>query len=206
MSTKGIVFVVDDDVRIRESLQSLLVAADYDVRLYGDVESFLAESLPNVPCCIILDLNLGSVSGLEVQRRLSRDAASAVIFLTGCADIPSTVRAMKAGALDFLTKPVEEDELLLAVNNALYRATLRWERRKAEREIRRSYMTLTPRERDVLPFVVQGFLNKQTAYELGTSEITIRIHRGNIMRKMRADSLAHLVRLAGKLGIPQPQI
>lgn len=202
-SADGIVFLVDDDIRVLKSLENLLTAAGYQVRPYDSAELFLAASKPEVPCCVILDLKLGTSSGLDVQRQLSREAPMPVIVLTGCGNVRTSVIAMKAGAFDFLTKPIQEHKLLSAVQGALQQSRSWGEERKIEREIRRRYQTLTPREREVLPYVVGGFLNKQTAYELGNSEITIRIHRGNIMKKMRADSLADLVRLAGRLGIPQ---
>lgn len=203
MQNSGVIFVVDDDVRIREALQNLLLAAGYQVRVYEDPEAFLAAPRPDLPACALLDLKIGAVDGLDVQARLGRDPSLPVIFLTGWGDVPTAVRAIKAGACHFLTKPVMQDELLLAVASALCQAKQQRQRCSAEAETRRDYLTLTPRERDILPFIVRGYLNKQTAYELGTSEITIRIHRGKIMRKMRADSLAHLVRLAAQLGIPQ---
>lgn len=201
MEHSGIVFLVDDHVNIRASLQNLLIAAGYQVRAFEDPELFLAAAKPYAPCCAILDLKLGDTSGLDVQTRLSRETQMPVIFLTACGDVPTAVRAMRAGACDFLTKPVLQNELLLAVNSALSRARDGWQQRMAEDKARRDYLTLTPRERDVLPYVVRGFLNKQTAYELGTSEITIRIHRGHIMRKMKAGSLPHLVRLAETVGV-----
>ncbi len=202
-STDGVIFVVDDDMQVLVSLENFLRAVGYQVRPYNAGESFLASPKPELPCCVILDLNLGASGGLEIQRKLSREAPMPVIFLTGYGNIRTTVIAMKAGACDFLMKPVQEDELLFAVQRALRQSKLQQEEHRVEREIRRRYLTLTPREQEVLPFIVRGFLNKQTAYELGTSEITIRIHRGNIMKKMKADSLAHPVRLAARLGIPQ---
>jgi FixJ family two-component response regulator len=202
-STDGIVFVVDDDIRVLESLDNLLTAMGYEVRPYDDGELFLTAPKPEVPCCAVLGLNLGTSDGLIVQRQLTRETPMPVIFLSGCGNIRTAVKAMKAGAYDFLTKPVQEDKLLSSVQCALLQSKAQGEQRRLKKEIRRRYQTLTPRERDVLPYVVRGFLNKQTAYELGTSEITIRIHRGNIMKKMTADSLADLVRLAGRLGIPQ---
>ncbi|MEI9980417.1 MAG: response regulator [Edaphobacter sp.] len=203
MSTNGIISVVDDDMRILVSLENLFTAMGYQVRAYDAGELFLAAPKPEAPCCVILDLNLGTSGGLDVQRQLNLESPMPIIFLTSRRDVRATVKAMKAGACDFLMKPVQEDELLFAVQCALQQSKLQGEERKIEAEIRRRYLKLTPREQDVLPFIVRGLLNKQTAYELGTSEITIRIHRGNIMRKMRADSLADLVRLAGRLGIPQ---
>jgi FixJ family two-component response regulator len=203
MSNDGIIFVVDDDMRVLISIETLLTAVGYQVRPYDSGELFLEARKPETPCCVILDLNLGTSSGLDVQRQLSHEVAMPLIFLSGYGDVRTTVEAMKAGAYDFLTKPIEEDKLLSTVECALQHSRLLWEECKIEREIRRRYRTLTPREQYVLPFIVRGLLNKQTAYELGTSEITIRIHRGSIMKKMRADSLADLVRFACRLGIPQ---
>lgn len=200
--TDGIVFVVEEDMRLLASLGNLLTAVGYQVKLYDSGELFLAAPNPDLPCCVILDLNPETSDGLEVRRQLNREAPMPVIFLTGSDNIRTTVQAMKAGACDLLAKPILEDELLSVVQSALQRSKLQSEERKIARGIRHRYMTLTRREKDVLPFIVRGLLNKQTAYELGISEITIRIHRGNIMKKMRADSLADLVRLAGKLGIP----
>jgi FixJ family two-component response regulator len=203
MDLRGTIFVVDDDVRILKSLRNLLLSAGHHVVAYEDPELFLSVPKPNAPCCALLDLKLGVASGLDVQARLGEDKALPVIFLTGCGDVPAAVKAMKAGACDFLMKPVMRDRLLLAVNNALREAHRQQEKIEAEARARCDYLTLTPRERDILPYIVRGFLNKQTAFELGTSEITIRIHRGRIMRKMRADSLPHLVRLAARVGIPE---
>jgi FixJ family two-component response regulator len=154
-----------------------------------------------VPSCLILDLNLGDTTGLDLQRKLTDDSTLPVIFLTGFADIPTTVKAMRGGASEFLSKPIEEERLLPAIEAALAEAESQWADRQSLRDLRRNYERLTPREREVLPYIVRGFLNKQTAYELGRSEITIRIHRGQIMRKMEADSLAELVRMGNRLGI-----
>ena len=198
---KRIVYVLDDDLRIRESLETLLSAAGFKVMLFTEPESFLAFQRPEEPSCLILDLNLGDTTGLDLQQKLGDDSALPVIFLTGVGDIPTTVKAMRRGASEFLSKPVDEEELIPAIETALKQAEERWADRQYLRQLRRNYESLTPREREVMPYVVRGFLNKQTAYELGTSEITIRIHRGQIMRKMKADSLADLVRMASRLGI-----
>lgn len=201
INTDGIIFVVDGDARIRQSLESLLADVGYQVRSYEAAELFLAAPKAELPCCVILDLNLGTSSGLDVQCRLNREAPMPVIFLSDCGTVRTVVQAMKAGACNFLMKPIKNDELLSAVQSALRQSKLQWEERRRRREIRCRYLTLTRREQEVLPFVVRGFLNKQTAYELGTAEVTIRIHRCNIMKKMRAASLAELVRLADRLGI-----
>lgn len=196
------VYVLGDDAGTQEKLQELLSWHGYSVETFRKADDFLSLPGPNVPACLILDLNQGDSDGLAVQQRLTGDAKMPIIFLSGVADIPTTVKAMRAGASEFLLKPVNEDALLSALNSAMKQAHERWTFRQFVRRIRKSYKSLTPREREVLPYIVRGFLNKQTAYELGTSEITIRIHRGQIMRKMNASSLAELVWLAERLGIP----
>jgi FixJ family two-component response regulator len=171
---------------------------------FSSAAEYLAFKRPDVPACLILDLDLPGMNGLELQKELADVGGPAIIFLTGYGDIPSTVRAMKAGATEFLSKPVEEEDLFRAIDAAI-RIDEEARLKNAElNAIQKRYASLTPREREVLPFVVSGLLNKQTAWELGTSEITIRIHRGQIMKKMDAQSLADLVRMAGKLGIPLP--
>jgi FixJ family two-component response regulator len=201
MKSQRIVYAIDDDLGIRESLDGLLAAAGYKVHVFAEPNEFLAFARPDVPSCLILDLNLGDTTGLDLQRKLTDDSTLPVIFLTGFADIPTTVKAMRGGASEFLSKPIEEERLLPAIEAALAEAESQWADRRSLRELRRNYERLTPREREVLPYIVRGFLNKQTAYELGRSEITIRIHRGQIMRKMEADSLAGLVRMGNRLGI-----
>lgn len=205
MSSAGpIVYVVDDDCRIREALLALLSSAGYDVMAFSSAAEYLAFVRPDVSACLVLDLDLPGMNGLELQKQLWEVGSPAIVFLTGHGDIPSTVKAMKAGATEFLSKPVEEEDLLRAIDAAI-RTDDEIRRKTAElNEIKKRYALLTPRERDVFPFVVSGLLNKQTAWELGTSEITIRIHRGQIMKKMEAQSLADLVRMAAKLGIPKP--
>ena len=200
MDSKRMIYVIDDDKCIRESLDALLAAAGYNVQIFAEPRAFMAFARPDVPSCLILDLNLGDTTGLDLQDQLAGEPVLAVIFLTGFGDIRTTVKAMRRGASEFLSKPVEEEQLLPAIEAALAEAELRWAGYLQLRELRRRYKVLTPREREVLPYIVHGFLNKQTAYELGTSEITIRIHRSQIMRKMKADSLAGLVRMAGRLG------
>jgi len=204
-TTQPIVYVLDDDRRIREALEAMLTSMGYRVHLFADAEQYLAHPRANVPGCLILDLELPGMTGLELQRRLSGSLGPPLIFLTGHGDIPSTVKAMKAGATEFLSKPFDPDDLIKAIDSAI--AADKAARLKNEDllEFQHRYAQLTPREREVFPYVVSGLLNKQTASELGTSEITIRIHRGQIMRKMQAESLADLVRIASRLEIALPE-
>jgi FixJ family two-component response regulator len=194
-----VVFVVDDDHRVREALCSLLASVGLRVNAYGSAAEFLEAEKPDAPACLVLDLQLPGPSGLELQRELADGTGPPIVFITGHGDIPSSVRAMKAGAIEFLPKPFGDQELLAAIDAALA-LDRKGRRERAElAELRKQYALLTPREREVLPFVVAGLANKQTAAELGTSEITIGVHRGQIMRKMGARSLAELVRMADKL-------
>ena len=198
---RSLVFVVDDDARVRDALSSLLASAGFEVVAFGSATEFLNADKPDTATCLVLDLELPDIHGLELQKELAEREAPPIVFITGHGDIPSSVKAMKAGAVEFLSKPFGDEELLRAIDAAL--ALDRAERlKRAERgALKERYERLTPREREVLTFVVAGFANKQTAGELGTSEITIGVHRGQIMRKMGARSLAELVRLADKLGI-----
>ncbi|MGC4053752.1 MAG: response regulator [Paludibaculum sp.] len=199
-----IVFVVDDDQSVRESLCSFIESLGLRVATFGSAQEFLAAEKPDAPACLILDLNLPDTNGLELQRDLAEQDAPPIVFITGHGDIPTTVRAMKAGAIEFLPKPFREQDLLLAIDAALaLDRTARRERSELD-QLQKHYSLLTPREREVLPFVVAGFANKQTASDLGTSEITIGVHRGQIMRKLGARSLAELVRMADRLGIQPP--
>jgi len=198
---RPIVFVVDDDVRIRDALASLLASAGLDVVVFASATEFLGADKPDAPACLVLDLELPDVHGLELQKDLAEREAPPIVFITGHGDIPSSVKAMKAGAVEFLPKPFGDKELLSAINAGIALDRSVRLKRSERAELTRRYGRLTPREREVLTFVVGGFANKQTADELGTSEITIGVHRGQIMRKMRALSLAELVRLADKLGI-----
>ncbi|WP_035357176.1 response regulator transcription factor [Edaphobacter aggregans] len=201
-SDRSIVYVVDDDSRIREALLALLSSVGYDVMTLSSAAEYLAFQRPDVSACLVLDLDLPGMNGLELQKQLADAGGPPIVFLTGHGDIPATVKAMKAGATEFLSKPFEQEDLLRAIDSAI---RIDGEIRLKNTElnaIKKRYASLTPREREVLPFVVSGLLNKQTAWELGTSEITIRIHRGQIMKKMEAQSLADLVRKAAKLGIP----
>lgn len=196
-----IVFVVDDDYRMQEALSSLVAAMGFRVATFGSASEFLGTERPDSPACLILDLELPDVNGLELQQELADRDAPPVIFVTGHGDIPSSVRAMKAGAIEFLTKPFGEQELQNAIEAAIAMDRFARQKRSEFTYLKNRYSLLTPREQEVLPFVVAGFLNKQTAADLGTSEITIRVHRGQIMRKMGARSLAELVRMADKLGV-----
>jgi len=196
-----IVFVVDDDHRVREALSSLILSVGLQVAVFGSAAEFLEFKRPEVPGCLVLDLQLPGASGLELQQQLLAGATPPIVFISGHGDIPSSVRAMKAGAIEFLQKPFDDEELLRAIRAAVDQDRIARQKRSELAELQERYKHLTPREREVLPFVVAGFANKQTASELGTSEITIGVHRGQIMRKMAAKSLAELVRMADKLGI-----
>jgi FixJ family two-component response regulator len=200
-SDSPIVFVVDDDSRVREALSSLVASIGLEVAVFGSAQEFLKSEKPDSPACLVLDLELPGSSGLELQKELATGYAPPIIFITGHGDVPSSVRAMKAGAIEFLSKPFGEQELLQAIDTAIALDRKARQERSEVAELQRHYALLTPRERQVLPFVVAGLANKQTAGELGTSEITIGVHRGQIMRKMAAHSIAELVRMADKLGI-----
>jgi FixJ family two-component response regulator len=199
-----VVFVVDDDVRVREALSDLLASVGLRVSAFGSASEFLESEKPDAPACLVLDLELPGISGLELQRELAERDAPPIVFISGHGDIPSSVRAMKAGAIEFLSKPFGEQELLQAIDSAIVLDRAARQKRSEIAELQKHYDFLTPREREVLPFVVAGFANKQTAADLGTSEITIGVHRGQIMRKMGARSLAELVRMADRLGISRP--
>ena len=200
-SDDPIVFVVDDDHRVREALSSLLASVGLQVVAFGSAAEFLESEKPDSPTCLVLDLELPDTSGLELQRELAAVDGPPIVFITGHGDIPSSVRAMKAGAVEFLAKPFSEQELLQAIDAAIAVDRETRQKRSELAELQRHYALLTPREREVLPFVVAGFANKQTAADLGTSGITIGVHRGQIMHKMGARSLAELVRMSDKLGI-----
>lgn len=203
-SESPIVFVVDDDVRVREALSDLLSSVGLRVNAFGSASEFMESEKPDAPACLVLDLDLPGVSGLDLQRELASGDSPPIVFITGHGDVPSSVRAMKAGAIEFLAKPFGEQELLQAIDSAIVLDRAARQKRSEIAELQRHYVLLTPREREVLPFVVAGFANKQTAADLGTSEITIGVHRGQIMRKMGARSLAELVRMADRLGVARP--
>lgn len=196
-----IVFVVDDDYRVREALSRLISSVGLRVATFGSASEFLESEKSDTPACLILDLELPDVSGFELQQELAVRDAPPIVFITGHGDIPSSVRAMKAGAIEFLSKPFGEQELLRAIDAAIILDRDARRKRSEVAGLRKHYSLLTPREREVLSFVVAGFANKQTASDLGIAENTIGVHRVQIMRKMGARSLAELVRMADKLGI-----
>jgi len=202
MAPDHIVLIVDDDRRIRESLTALLSSFDMQAIAFGSAAEYLAYPKPEVAACLILDVELPDLNGLELQSRIAEGHHPHIVFITGHGDIPSSVRAIKAGAVDFLTKPFKEGDLMRAINAALAQNRDAGRERAELDELRRRLSTLTPRERDVLPLVASGLLNKQAAAELEISEVTLQIHRGNLMRKMGAGSLADLVRMAGMVDIP----
>ncbi|MGA3087915.1 MAG: response regulator transcription factor [Terriglobales bacterium] len=199
----SIVFVVDDDASMREALKNLIRSVGLKVEGFGSTQEFMQMKRPDVPCCLILDIRLPGISGLDFQRRLNESNVSIpIVFITGHGDIPMSVRAMKAGAVEFLTKPFRDQDLLDAIQVALERDRARHQRETEMATLRDRFAGLTPREREVLPLVVSGLPNKQIAGEIGTSETTVKVHRGQLMRKMGADSLPELVRMAERIGIP----
>ena len=197
-----IVFVVDDDPSVRVALTNLFRSMDLGVEVFGSPSELLQTKLPDVVSCLVLDIRLPGVSGLDFQTRLAEaDIHIPIVFMTGHGDIPMSVRAMKAGAIDFLIKPFRDQDMLDAVTRALERDRKRRDDEKAVLQLRLQLESLTPREREVIALVTAGLMNKQIAAELGVSEITVKIHRGHVMRKMKAKSLADLVRMAETLGI-----
>ena len=201
-SQDHVVFIVDDDPRIRESLSSLLSSLDMHAIAFGSASEYLAFPKPDVPACLLLDLELPDINGLDLQTRIAPGERPPIVFITGHGDIPSSVRAIKAGAVDFLTKPFRDTDLMRAIDAALAQSRRNRLARAELADLHRRLSSLTPRERELLPLVVGGLLNKQAAAMLGISTITTQIHRSHIMQKMRADSLAELVRMAGMLEIP----
>ena len=199
------VFVVDDEPSVRRSLARLLKTAGYEVEVFASAREFLEHTPSDGVGCLVLDVRMPDLNGLELQQALAKsDRSMPIVFITGHGDIPTSVRAMRAGATDFLPKPFEADELLRAIERALATAREEQEKRSASADAERLLATLTPRENEVLRHVITGRLNKQIAAELGTSEKTIKVHRGRVMRKMRVQSVAELVRLCEKLGIRGP--
>jgi FixJ family two-component response regulator len=199
---QSIVFVIDDDISVREALKSLLRSVGMRVEVFGSAIEFLKYKFPDAAACLVLDIRMPGVNGLDFQVELTKaDIRIPIIFITGHGDIPMSVRAMKAGAVEFLTKPFRDQDLLDAVQIALDRDRTRRSLDKTTSEVRANFETLTPREQEVIGFVTAGLMNKQIAAELGVSEVTVKVHRGNVMKKMDAHSIADLVRMADALGI-----
>jgi FixJ family two-component response regulator len=200
-AASSIVFVVDDDVSVREALELLIKSAGLQAETFASAQDFLAHPRPTVPSCLVLDVTLPGLNGLELQQRMAERTDMPIIFITGHGDVPMSVRAMKAGAIEFLTKPFNDGVLLEAIGQALARSREALGRESEMQRLRSCYASLTPRERDVMALVVSGLLNKQVGGELGISEITVKAHRGQVMRKMKADSLPELVTMAARLGL-----
>jgi FixJ family two-component response regulator len=202
-----IVFIVDDDISVRDSLELLVRAAGWQPKLFASAQEFLSHPRALVPSCLVLDVNLPDLNGLDLQKRIAGDRIDMpIIFITGYGDVPMTVRAMKAGAVEFLTKPFSDEVLLNAICNALERSRTALGNEVEMQSLRDGYASLTPREREVMRLVVSGLLNKQVGWELGISEITVKAHRGRVMQKMKAGSLADLVKMAGRLRLmPVPK-
>jgi RNA polymerase sigma factor (sigma-70 family) len=206
MDADALVFVVDDDASLRASLQDLLESVGLQVAACASAQEFLRRPRPEGPSCLVLDVRLPGLSGLELQRQLAAgDLTLPIIFITGHGDIPMSVQAMKAGAVEFLPKPFRDQDLLDAIHQALARDRHAREQRAQREALRRRFDTLTPRQRDVMARMVAGRLNKQIAGELGTSEATVKTHRQQVMAKMRAESLADLIRIADQLGLLPPK-
>jgi FixJ family two-component response regulator len=197
-----VVFVVDDDVSVRESLELLILSAGWQPEMFASAEEFLERSRIDGPSCLVLDVTLPNLNGLDLQKLIVDRTDMPIIFITGYGDVPSTVQAMKAGAVEFLTKPFGDDVLQNAISQAIDRSRAALAHEAELRSLRDCYASLTPRERETMALVVSGLLNKQIAAELGISEITVKAHRGQVMRKMRVQSLADLVRVAAALDVP----
>lgn len=200
----GVVYLVDDDQGVREAISELLASLKIEHVTFGSAEEYLGYVRTDLCGCLVLDIQLPDINGLDLQRQLGTGSSPPIIFISGHGDIPSTVRAMKAGAIEFLTKPIDPERLLPAIR-AAFAEDLERRQKTADRvNLQRRFALLTPREREVLPLIAGGMLNKQAAAVLRITEVTLQVHRGQIMRKMGADSFADLVRMAGKLGIPEP--
>jgi FixJ family two-component response regulator len=203
---RSVVFVVDDDISVRESLELLIKTAGWQPETFASAQEFLSRPRATVPCCLVLDVTLPGLNGLELQQQLAERTEMPIIFITGHGDVPMSVQAMKAGAVEFLTKPFKDDVLLEAIHGAIERSRVALRLDSEVRAVRTCYESLTPREREVMALVVSGLLNKQVGGELGISEITVKAHRGQVMRKMKADSLPDLVTMAARLGLrPAPK-
>ena len=196
-----IVFVVDDDISVRESLELLIAHAGWQPETFASAQEFLSRPRELAPNCLVLDVSLPDLSGLDLQKLVADRIEMPIIFITGYGDVPMTVRAMKAGAVEFLTKPFAEEGLLSAIRHAIERSQTALANEAEMHALRYRYASLTPREREVMAMVVSGLLNKQVGFELGISEITVKAHRGKVMLKMKADSLADLVRIAERLRV-----
>ena len=201
LQDKPIVFVVDDDISVRESLEMLIQFAGWQPETFASAEEFLAHPRVLTPNCLVLDVSLPDLNGLDLQKLVADRIEMPIIFITGYGDVPMTVRAMKAGAVEFLTKPFAEEALLGAIRHAIERSQTALGNEAEMQALRGRYASLTPREREVMAMVVSGLLNKQVGFELGISEITVKGHRGKVMLKMKADSLADLVRIAERLRV-----
>ena len=202
MKDDHIVFIVDDDRRVQEALGELLEAHGMRAVVFGSAGEYVRSEKPDVPACLILDVELPDINGLELQRQIAQADHPPIVFITGHGDIPSSVRAIKHGAIDFLTKPFSDADLMTAVHAAIAEDRKKRSEQADLGMLRKRYLELTPREREVLPLVISGLLNKQAASELGISEVTLQVHRRNVMQKMAAASLADLVRIAERLEIP----
>ena len=199
---KPIVFVVDDDVSVRESLELLIRFEGWQPETFASAEEFLARPRVSTPSCLVLDISLPDLNGLELQQLIATDRVDMpIIFITGHGDIPMTVQAMKAGAIEFLTKPIDDESLLTAIRNAIKRSEAALDKHAELQALRKCHESLTAREREVMRLVVSGMLNKQIGLRLGISEITVKAHRGKMMQKMKADSVADLVKMAVRLGL-----
>jgi FixJ family two-component response regulator len=201
---KSIVLVIDDDASVREALSNLIRSVGLQAKVFASAPEFLRSRLPDGPCCLVLDVRLPELSGLDFQSELAKASIGIpIVFITGHGDIPMSVRAMKAGAVEFLTKPFRDQDLLDAIQLGLERDRARRESERTSSDVKAKFEALTPREQEVMTFVTAGLMNKQVAAEIGVTEITVKVHRGNLMRKMGARSLAELVRMADLLGIPR---